>query len=106
MRRILVESARRKNRLKHGGGFERTDLADVDVVAPVPPDDLLALDAALSEFATEYPVHSQLVSLRYFAGRTLAEAAALLGISDSTADRHWAFAKAWLRAEMAAARET
>ncbi len=101
MRRILVESARRKKRIKHGGEFERIDLAGVEVAAPAPTDDLLAVDEALTKFAAEYPAHAQLVTLRYFAGLTLPEAARALGISDATADRHWAFARAWLRAELA-----
>lgn len=101
MRRILVESARRKGRHKRGGGLGRVDLAGVDVPATAPGDDLLALDAALDRFAAEYPSHARLVTLRYFAGCTLPEAARALGISDATADRYWAFARAWLRAELA-----
>jgi RNA polymerase sigma factor (sigma-70 family) len=101
MRRILIEAARRKKRIKHGGGFERIDLANVEVAAPARTDDLLALDESLTKFAAEYPAHARLVTLRYFAGLTLPEAARVLGISDATADRHWAFARAWLRAELA-----
>ncbi len=100
MRRILVESARRKKRLKHGGGLERVELAEVP--APAPDDELLALDAALEALALQYPEHARLVTLRYFTGLTLPEAALALSISDATADRRWAFAKAWLWAELAA----
>ena len=100
MRRILVESARRKKRLKRGGGMARVELEEVS--APAPDDDLLALDAALEALALQYPEHARLVTLRYFTGLTLPEAALALSISDATADRRWAFAKAWLRAELAA----
>jgi RNA polymerase sigma factor (TIGR02999 family) len=99
MRRILVENARRKGRRKHGGGLERVELAEVP--APAPDDELLALDAALEALALQYPEHARLVTLRYFTGLTLPEAARALSISDATADRRWAFAKAWLRAELA-----
>jgi RNA polymerase sigma factor (TIGR02999 family) len=98
MRRILVESARRKQRLKHGGEFQRVDLQEADL--PIePPDsgfDLLALDAALVDFAAEAPEKAELVKLRYFAGLSEQAAADVLGISRATAARHWAYAKAWL----------
>ncbi len=100
MRRILVESARRKRRLKHGGGRERQELLPDGIAAPAPDEDLLALDAALARFAVGYPLQAQLVELRYFAGLTGDEAARLLGMSPSTADRHWVFARAWLRREL------
>jgi RNA polymerase sigma factor (TIGR02999 family) len=100
MRRILIESARRKRRLKHGGGRQREDL-DPDLVCAVEPDeDVIALDGALTRFAEKHPVQARLVELRYFAGLTGDEAAALLRISPSTADRHWVFARAWLRREL------
>jgi RNA polymerase sigma factor (TIGR02999 family) len=100
MRRILVESARRKRRLKHGGGRQREDL-DPDLLCAVEPDeDVIALDGALTRFAEKHPVQARLVELRYFAGLTGHEAAALVGISPSTADRHWVFARAWLRREL------
>jgi RNA polymerase sigma factor (TIGR02999 family) len=100
MRRILIESARRKRRLKHGGGRQRQELP-ADLAAVHAPDhDLTALDAALTWFAEKHPVQARLVELRYFAGLTGEEAAHLLGISPSTADRHWVFARAWLRREL------
>jgi len=101
MRRILVESARRKQRVRHGGDRDRVQLDDVAV--PAADDratDLLALDEALTAFAREEPAKAELVKLRYFAGLTLEEAAACLGISLATAKRHWAFARAWLYAAL------
>ncbi len=100
MRRILIENARRKRRLKHGGGRQREELHPDLATAPKPDEDLLALDAALSRFAEAHPVQARLVELRYFAGLTGDQAAGLLGISSSTADRHWVFARAWLRREL------
>ena len=100
MRRILIESARRKKRLKHGGGRRRQELSADVAGAPEADEDLIALDAALVKFAEKYPLHARLVELRYFAGLTGDEAARLLDISPSTADRHWAFARAWLRREL------
>jgi RNA polymerase sigma factor (TIGR02999 family) len=96
MRRILVESARRKRRLKRGGSRECFDLADVDLAVEAPGDDLVALDEALDRLAEEHPEKAELVKLRYFAGLTVSEAADVLGISPSTADRHWTYARAWL----------
>ncbi len=98
MRRILVENARRRRRVRHGGGRQREALADL--AAPEPDADLVALDEALTRFAARYPVHARLVELRHFAGLTGDEAAAVLGISPSTADRHWVFAKAWLKRDL------
>jgi len=100
MRRILIESARRKKRLKHGAGRRRQELLADVASAPEADEDLIALDAALVKFAEKYPLHARQVELRYFAGLTGAEAARLLDISPSTADRHWAFARAWLRREL------
>jgi RNA polymerase sigma factor (TIGR02999 family) len=100
MRRILVENARRKRRLKHGGGRRRQDLDAAAVSAPERGDDLLALDAALSKLAEHDPQKAKLVELRYFAGLTGDQAAAVLGISPRTADRQWVFARAWLRREI------
>jgi RNA polymerase sigma factor (TIGR02999 family) len=96
MRRILVESARRKQRLRHGGGRQRVPLADVAAPAAGPSDDLLALDEALTRLAAEDPVKARLVELRFFAGLSVEEAAQCLGISRATADRYWAYARAWL----------
>jgi RNA polymerase sigma factor (TIGR02999 family) len=99
MRRILIENARRKKRVRHGGLLQRQPL-DVEQPVVAVDGDLIALDEALRKFAVEHPVHARLVELRYFAGLTGEEAARLLGISASTADRHWVFARAWLRREM------
>jgi RNA polymerase sigma factor (TIGR02999 family) len=96
MRRILVESARRKQRLKHGGGRQRIPLEQVDATVAAPDDDLLVLDEALRQFALVAPLKARLVELRYFAGLSVEEAAACLGISRATADRWWSFARAWL----------
>jgi RNA polymerase sigma factor (TIGR02999 family) len=101
MRRILVENARRKGRKKRGGGQLRLDLAAVEPAAPEPDTDLLALDEALEKLARKDEMKARLVQLRIFAGLTLAQAAELLGISTSTADRYWSYARAWLRVEMA-----
>jgi RNA polymerase sigma factor (TIGR02999 family) len=100
MRRILIESARRKRRQKHGGGRQRQELPADLAAGPAPDDDLIALDGALNRFAEKYPLQARLVELRYFAGLTGDEAASLLDISPSTADRHWVFARAWLRREL------
>ena len=96
MRRILVESSRHKQRLKRGGDWQRLSLTAADPAAESPPVDVLVLDEALTKLAREYPQKAQLVKLRYFAGLTLDEAAAALGISTATADRHWRYARAWL----------
>jgi RNA polymerase sigma factor (TIGR02999 family) len=100
MRRILVDGARRKRREKHGGARKRVSLDDV---APETPDfrhDLLALDAALTRQTAEDSQAARLVELRHFAGLSVAEAAQVLGISARTADRVWAFARAWLHREV------
>jgi RNA polymerase sigma factor (TIGR02999 family) len=97
MRRILVEAARRKQSARHGGGRGRADLDPDRLPAPEPDADLLALDAALDRLAAKYPQKAELVKLRYFAGLTADQAAAALGISPSTADRWWTYARAWLR---------
>lgn len=102
MRRILVESARRKKRRKHGGDFQRHALQP-DLIAALEPDqDLLALDEALARLAERDPLKARLVELRYFTGLSGEEAARVLGISSSTADRHWVYARAWLRREIRA----
>jgi RNA polymerase sigma factor (TIGR02999 family) len=101
MRRILVESARRKSRLKRGRDRQRVDLESGCLVSAAPSLDLLAVDEALSRLAEAEPAKAELVKLRYFAGMTLPEAAAVLGISLATAERYWTFAKSWLYAELA-----
>jgi RNA polymerase sigma factor (TIGR02999 family) len=100
MRRILVDSARRKKALKHGGGLARREIEREQLIAPEPREDLLALDAALHKLAARHRQASDLVQLRYFAGLTLPEAAAALGISPRTAGRLWTYARAWLRREI------
>ena len=98
MRRILVDNARRKRAQKRGAGFERQPL---DAVASPEIDvEIVALDEALKKLAEAYPVKARLVELRYFAGLTGEQAAKLLDISPATADRHWAYARAWLRNEV------
>jgi RNA polymerase sigma factor (TIGR02999 family) len=100
MRRILIDSARRKRRSKHGGERHRVDLDDAgDAIAP-PVDDVLALDEALEKLSTVDRASADLVKLRYFAGLSIDEAAEALGISPRTADRRCAYARAWLRQEM------
>ena len=96
MRRILVDNARRKAGGKHGGGHRRVDLDAVEVVAEPPGTELLALDEALARLSVEDPIKAELVKLRHFAGLTLEQAAQAVGISLSTADRYWAYARAWL----------
>ena len=100
MRRILIDHARRKHRARRGGGMKRVELGDMDDIEMVAgrgqADELLALDEALTQLAAADPRRAELVRLRYFAGLTLEQAAELLGISRATADRHWAFARAWL----------
>lgn len=109
MRRILIENARRKKNLKHGGGRQRVDLDSAEATvsrASCPQteggtpsthyDDLLALDEALTKLAAEDPAKADLVKLRYFAGLSIDQAAEILGISRATAIRHWSFTRAWL----------
>jgi RNA polymerase sigma factor (TIGR02999 family) len=96
MRRILVENARRKGRLKRGGHLQRADLPDVAVAEQTSDADLLALDEAFVEFEKLHPEKARLVKLRYFAGLNEQQAADVLEISRATAARHWAFARAWL----------
>ena len=106
MRRILVDNARRKRAEVHGGGRQRLDLAEHDRAALGPDPDLLALDEALTTLAEEDPVAARVVELRYFAGLTGDQAAAVLGISPSSADRQWTYTRAWLRRELGLAAET
>jgi RNA polymerase sigma factor (TIGR02999 family) len=96
MRRILIESARRKHGPERGGDFTRRDLDPDQVAPPVPSSRLLALDEALDRLAAIEPRAAEVVKLRYFAGLTVAEAAVVLGISTRTADSDWAYARAWL----------
>jgi RNA polymerase sigma factor (TIGR02999 family) len=100
MRRILVEAARRKGRVRHGGGQRRIDLDECNLAPEFPGDDLLAIDEALTRLAELDPKRAELVKLRFFAGLTMPEAAVALGISLATAERQWAFARTWLYAEL------
>jgi RNA polymerase sigma factor (TIGR02999 family) len=100
MRRILVENARRKKRLKRGGEHTRQELDESAIVAPEPREDLLALDDALTRLANTDATAAGLVELRYFAGLSIPAAAEILGIAPRTADRLWAFARAWLHREI------
>jgi RNA polymerase sigma factor (TIGR02999 family) len=101
MRRILIDRARRKQRPKHGGDRHRVDLDDAGDAIAAPVDaDLLALDRALEKLSAEDRISADLVKLRYFAGLSIDEVAPILGMSPRTADRHWAYARAWLRQEM------
>jgi RNA polymerase sigma factor (TIGR02999 family) len=106
MRRILVDQARRNHSRKHGGGLVRQDLDAVDIVLPEIPEDLVALDEALNKLAAVDKPAAELIQLRFFAGLPLAEAARLLDISPRTADRLWAYARAWLHQEMQDAAST
>jgi RNA polymerase sigma factor (TIGR02999 family) len=100
MRRIVVEAARRKNRVKHGGGRVRDDIELADLPTRLPPDDILALDEALGRLERLDPVKARLVTLRYFAGMTIEQAAEVLQISRVTAHRYWTFARAWLHQQL------
>ena len=100
MRRILVDSARRKQRLKHGGHLERVDMNSVDIALPMPEDDLIILDQALERLTEEDERAAQVVKLCFFVGLTQEQAAKELSISISTVERQWSFARAWLFEEM------
>ena len=100
MRRILVEQARRKGRLKRGGELIQQDLDEIDIAASTEPDEILAIDAALTRLTSTNGQAAQLVHLRYFAGLTIREAAEVLGVSSRKADQIWAYARARLLAEM------
>jgi RNA polymerase sigma factor (TIGR02999 family) len=103
MRRILVEQARRKQRIKRGGDFQRVEIDETEIAMVGPGDDPIALDEALTRLAEKHPEKAELVKLRYFAGLTVTEAAQALGISTTTADRHWTYARAWLFRELSVA---
>jgi RNA polymerase sigma factor (TIGR02999 family) len=100
MRRILIDSARRKARPKHGGERNRIDLDDAMSVEDPPADHLLALDEALTKLGAEEPIKAELVKLRFFAGLTISEAAEVLGISVATAERYWTYARVRLYCEL------
>ncbi len=100
MRRILVENARRKQRLKHGGALARQELDEIAIEIPDVREDLVALDEALTKLAATDEAAAQLIQLRYFAGLTVPEAAAAMQLAPRTAERLWAFARAWLQREL------
>jgi RNA polymerase sigma factor (TIGR02999 family) len=100
MRRILVEQARRKGRIRHGGRVRRVDLPDAEMVASAEDEQFLLLDEALTRLAAARPQAAKLVQLRFFSGLTVDEAATMLGLSPRTARRLWVFARAWLRRDM------
>jgi RNA polymerase sigma factor (TIGR02999 family) len=100
MRRILIDRARRKHALRHGGDQQRVELEDEDVSAPVDDDQLLAVSESLDKLAVEHKIEAELVKLRYFVGMTNDEAAEVLGISARTATNYWTHARAWLFREV------
>lgn len=100
MRRILIDRARHNGRVKRGGAAKRIDVSPDDLAAPVTDDRLLDIDEALTRLEKDHPDKAQLVKLRFFAGMTNAEAAAVIGISPATAQRHWTFARVWLFSEL------
>ncbi len=100
MRRILIESARRKGRLKSGGNREKVGLDDVDLTIEGLPEDVVALDEALTKLAEDKPLMVQAIELRYFAGLTLEQTAEILGVSERTVSSYWTYAKAWLYREI------
>ena len=104
MRRILTDNAKRKLRVRHGGGQQRVDLDDCATASESEADHILAVSEALEKFARLDPQRAELVKLRYFVGLTFEEAAQVLGISEPTAKRYWSFARAWLYEEIRAAR--
>ena len=101
MRRILIENARRKSRLKRGGQQERVDLDQVQLATDSDPAMVLSIDQALEKLAKAHPQKAELVKLRFFVGLSLPEAARALNLSETTVKRHWAFARAWLYGELA-----
>lgn len=100
MRRILVEKARRRQRLRHGGGLQRVDLDEIEIASGVREDQLIALDDALVKLEGEDPSKAAVVKLRYFVGLSAEETAATLQLSVASVERYWAFAKAWLFKEI------
>jgi RNA polymerase sigma factor (TIGR02999 family) len=100
MRRILIDNARRRNALRHGGGQARLDIQEIEIAAPAPDDQLLAIDEALARFSVLDSRKAELVKLRYFIGMTIEEAARALSISEATAKRWWEYARAWLYTEV------
>jgi RNA polymerase sigma factor (TIGR02999 family) len=100
MRRILIENARRRKRVRRGGAWQRIELSEDPLSTRMDPDELLAIDELLARLGQEDPAAAEIVKLRYFAGFTVDEAADCLGISRATAYRHWTYARAWLQCEL------
>ncbi len=100
MRRILIDRARRKQTVRHGGEYQRVNFEGFDLAAPAVDDQLFDVNEALDKFALEYPVQAELVKLRYFAGLTNEEVSEVMGISVSTAKNYWTFSRAWLLNEI------
>lgn len=100
MRRLLIARARRKSRQRRGAGAEHLDVDQLEIASPAPDDQLLALNEALDRFAAQEPQQAELVKLRYFVGFKIDEAASVLGISEATAKRWWAYSRAWLFQEL------
>lgn len=100
MRRILVDQARRRLRLKRGGAQEHLPIEELDLAAETSPEELLRVHEALDRLAVEDPVKAELIKLRFFVGLGISESAEVLGLSATTAKRHWTFARAWLRREL------
>lgn len=96
MRHILIDSARRKKTQRHGGEFERVDIDELELAAPIPEEQLLAIHDIVDKFALSFPRQAEVVKLRYFAGMTNEEVSQLLGISISTVKTYWSFSRAWL----------
>ena len=105
MRRLLIARARRKGRQRRGAGAHHFDIDELEIASPAPDDQLLALNEALDRFAAQEPHQAELVKLRYFVGMTIEDAAGVLGISEATAKRWWAYARAWLFHEIQEAQE-
>jgi RNA polymerase sigma factor (TIGR02999 family) len=97
MRRILVERARKKRRIKHGGQFARVELSDAATRIGIRPDEVIMISDLLESLGQQYPLEAQIVKLHYFAGLTISEAGTAVGVSSATAYRYWTFARAWMR---------
>jgi RNA polymerase sigma factor (TIGR02999 family) len=104
MRRILINNARRKRAVRHGGGHKKVDIDQLEVASAVKDDEMLAIDEALEQLAAHDKTKAELVKLIYFVGLTIPEAASILGISEPTAKRYWSYARAWLLAAIEAGR--
>ena len=106
MRRILIENARRKQAIKHGGGHKKVDVDDAQLAIEQPSEDLIALSEALERLSKKDKIKADLVKLRFFAGLTSEQAADILGISHATAERYWDYARSWLRVEISKSDDT